>query len=105
MPVCTISTRPTSTRRSPKMKASRTTVAHRVEAVEQIIILGGQFSDLREYAKSEKWNVSESKLYRYQQRAFENFLASTEKDKDRLFAQHLRQLKEIYKRAMEGNDL
>jgi hypothetical protein len=86
-------------------RSSKLTVARRVDEVSQIILLGAEFRDVQTYAKQKKWDCSDSMLYRYMQRAFEVFVAQTEKDKEKLVSKHLRQLNVIYQRALEGNDL
>jgi hypothetical protein len=80
-------------------------VAQRVEQVLQIVLLGGELADLRNYATEKKWHVSNSQLYRYQQRAMEICVAQRERDREKLFARMTLQLRAIYARAMEGGDL
>jgi hypothetical protein len=86
-------------------RASKATVAQRVEQVLQIVLLGGELADLRNYATEKKWHVSDSQLYRYQQRAMELCVAQRERDREKLFARMTLQLRAIYARAMEGGDL
>jgi hypothetical protein len=92
------------------VKATKAVVLQRVEAVLQIVLLGGEFPDIRQYASENDpdtgrpWNVSERQLWRYQQAALKLCVRRLEKDREKTFARHLLQRRAMYARAMEAGD-
>ena len=86
------------------MKATKAVVAKRVEEIVQIRLSGAEFADIREYARENGWNVSDSQLWRYI-RASDDLLAEGfERDRDKLFVRHVAQRRALYARAMQIGD-
>src|SRR5262249_2612225 len=72
----------------------------------QIMLQGGEVSDLREYAREQKWSAqSEAQLYRYWQKAMELCQERSVKDREKLFARHILTRRLIQARAAEAGDL
>src|SRR5262245_54279929 len=86
------------------MKATKATMLQRDEDVFKIIVLGGEFHDIREYAVKHGWGLSDTQLRRYQTKALELCQARVERDRDKVLARHLMQRRAIYARAMEAGD-
>jgi len=53
------------------MKSTLIEVGSRVEQVAELLLNGQSHQNIREYALENQWNISESQLYRYSQKARE----------------------------------
>ena len=76
----------------------------RVEEVLQIRLQGAELSDIREYAKEKEWNLSDTQLWRYMQKADALMAAQIEKDRDKIFARHVLQRRALYAHSVTGGD-
>jgi hypothetical protein len=86
------------------MRATKLETAKRVEESLRLILLGAEFPDLREYARQNDWNLSDGQLHRYHAKAMELAVNSLERSREKNFARHLLQRRNIYSRAMEAGD-
>jgi hypothetical protein len=92
-------------------KANRLEFNKRVDAVLRILLLGGQFHDIRQYAQEEDpasgrpWGVTESQLFRYQNAALKLLAKRLLRDGPKLFARAVARYDTLYARAMEAGDL
>jgi hypothetical protein len=87
------------------MRASKATIMKRIETVVQIITLGGEFHDVREYAHKNQWQISDGQLRRYYDQALDLLEARMEKDRNKTRARHLAQRRALYARALKDGDL
>jgi hypothetical protein len=92
-------------------KANKAEYAKRIDAVLRIVLLGGQFHDIKQYAQEDDphsgrpWNVTESQLFRYQNAALKLIAKRVLKDSDKLFARAVARYDTLYARAVEAGDL
>jgi hypothetical protein len=77
----------------------------RIEEVLQILALGGDYRDVRQYSIEQGWGLSDRTLFRYQQRAALLAYKQQEKKREQLLAMHILRRRTIYSRAMESGDL
>src|SRR5262245_41663861 len=84
---------------------SKGEIMKRVEEALQILLLGGEFMDVRNHAEENKWGVGATQIRRYMSKAYDLIQKRAEKDKGRLLARHLMQRRTMYARAMEQNDI
>ncbi len=86
-------------------------IRKRVEQVAKVIIFGGEFADIRQYAAEtddatgRPWGVSERQLWRYQQAAYALIEKQAEKTRDKVWARHVQQRRQMFALAMEAGDL
>ena len=86
------------------MKSDKTTVQQRVEEILSLRLLGAEFTDIRQHASAQKWNVSDRQLFRYIA-AGDKILADTlEKDRQKLLNRHVAMRRALYARAMSVSD-
>jgi hypothetical protein len=92
------------------MKASKALVHLRVEQVAEILVAGGSFRDIWQYA-SEKdaetgrpWRVSDRQLRRYVALADVLISSRIEHDRDKRFNLAIAQRQALYARAFEAGD-
>jgi len=91
-------------------KSSKREVLDRCEQVMMIMLDGGEFHDVREYAQSsgdgkEPWNVSSGQLRRYMEHAWKWIVQRTEKDRGKTLARHLLGRRRWLAKAIEQGDL
>jgi len=93
-------------------KSTKVEILRRVEQVMKIILFGGEFSDIRQYSsekdentKRPRWGVCDRTLHTYQQQAYELIEQQVEKRRDRIFARHVQQRRQMLALAMEAGDL
>src|SRR6185436_9408879 len=112
-PFCTIGMqRGSTTRWGMANKSTKVEILRRVEQVMKIILFGGEFSDIRQYSsekdentKRPRWGVCDRTLHTYQQQAYELIEQQVEKRRDRIFARHVQQRRQMLALAMEAGDL
>src|SRR6266511_3861578 len=85
-------------------KSDNAEVLKRVEEVLRIRIDGAQFHDIREYAVEKGWNVSDTQLRRYVQRADELLGERQDRSRKAVIARHLAQRQALYARALKASD-
>ncbi len=85
-------------------KSDKTEVLKRVEEVLRIRLDGAQFHDLREYAVAHAWDVSDTQLRRYIQKADELLVERLGKSRKKEIARHLAQRQALYARALNAAD-
>jgi hypothetical protein len=89
---------------TPGKKATNAEVMKRVEEIFSIRQAGAGLHDIREYAKAQKWGVSDSQLYRYMQKADDLLSDSVAKDRPKLHDLHIARRRLLYARCMESGD-
>lgn len=82
------------------MRANKAEIKRRVYETLSVRLSGGQFHDLREWAQSHDWNVSNAQLWRYSQMADKLLAKRVEKNRDRLINMHVAKRELIYNRAL-----
>lgn len=87
------------------VKSDKATVVRRINEVLRIILVGGDFEEIRQYAEAQRWGVSDRQLRRYQERAFQTFAQQTHRDQKQLMGRHLMQRRALYARAIKTNDI
>jgi len=85
-------------------KSDNAEILKRVEEVLRIRIDGAQFHEIREYAVEKQWNVSDTQLRRYVQRADELLVERQDKSRKQVIARHLAQRQALYSRAVKAAD-
>jgi hypothetical protein len=85
-------------------KSDNAEVLKRVEEVLRIRLDGAQFHDIREYAVEKQWNVSDTQLRRYIQRADELLVQRQDKSRKQVIARHLSQRQALFARALKAGD-
>lgn len=86
------------------VKSDKTTILKRVQEVLRLLLAGGEFDDIRQYASTQGWGVSDRQLRRYQERAYRKLAGATTRDHKQLLGRHLMQRRALYARAIKGND-
>ena len=93
------------------MKSTKAEIRRRVDQVAKIIIFGGEFADIRQYASEtdeatgRPWNRSDRQLARYQKWAYRLIEKQVEKTRDKVWARHVQQRRQMFALAMEAGDL
>jgi hypothetical protein len=88
-----------------RARAPDAELALRVEDVLHCRLNGGEFYDVRAFAKEKGWDVSDRQLWRYIGAADRLLEQSLERDRDKLFRRHLAQRRALYARALNDGDL
>jgi hypothetical protein len=86
------------------MRSTKHEVRERITATLNIYLNGGQFHDLREHARENGWRVSDGQLRRYLQKVDETLALSAEKDREKILARHLAELRALRVRCMQVSD-
>lgn len=86
-------------------KSDRATIERRLQEILRILIAGGEFEDIRNYAAERGWNLSERQLRRYSERVYEGLAEVTKRDQKQLLGRHLMQRRALFARAMKNGDL
>ncbi|MEX2172208.1 MAG: hypothetical protein WD851_23005, partial [Pirellulales bacterium] len=86
-------------------KSDRATIQKRLQEVLRILIAGGEFEDIRNYASERGWNLSQRQLRRYVERVYEQLATVTERNQKQLLGRHLMQRRALFARAMKVGDL
>lgn len=87
------------------VKSDMATVRRRVNEVLRILLLGGDFEEVKQYAAAQSWNVCDRQLRRYIERAYDGLSEHTKRDQKQLLGRHLMQRRALYARAVKTNDL
>lgn len=87
------------------VKSDKATIVRRVNEVLRVVLVGGDFDEIRQYAKAQGWGVSDRQLRRYQERAHQKFAQHTQRDQKQLLGRHLMQRRALYARALKTNDI
>jgi hypothetical protein len=87
------------------VKSDMATVRRRVNEVLRILLLGGDFEEVKQYAAAQSWNVCDRQLRRYIERAYKGLSEHTKRDQKQLLGRHLMQRRALYARAVKTNDL
>ncbi len=91
--------------RKPKPKKSTDAeVALRVDEIYRIRIDGAQFHDVREYSVKMGWNISDSMLRKYIERANKLLRERRERVRATLFSMHLTRVEALYARSVAAAD-
>ncbi len=90
--------------KKPAKKAMKAETYRRVDEVFRILLQGGEFHDIQDYAKGAEWGVSDSQLRRYMTEALALCATAAEKNRDIIMGRHLLTLRAILARAMEAGD-
>lgn len=86
-------------------KSDKATVTKRIHEVLKILLAGGEFEDIRQYAAAKAWNISDRQLRRYQEWAYERLAEATNQNQKQLMGRHLMQRRGLYARALKTNDV
>lgn len=86
-------------------KADKSTVVRRTAEVLRLILAGGEFEDIRQYASAQGWKLSERQLRRYQESAHEKLAETIYRDQRQLLGRHLAQRRALYARAIKTSDV
>jgi hypothetical protein len=86
-------------------KANRATAIRRTDEVLKILLAGGEYEDIRQYAATKEWKLSERQLRRYMQLAYERLADATNQNLKSLMGRHLMQRRGLYARALKTNDV
>ena len=87
------------------VKSDKATIVRRINEVLRIILVGGDFEEIRQYAEAQGWGVCDRQLRRYQERAYQKFAQQTHRDQKQLMGRHLMQRRALYARAIKTNDI
>jgi hypothetical protein len=86
-------------------KSDKSTVVRRTQEILRLILAGGEFEGIRQYAAAQGWNLSDRQLRRYQDRAHQRVLEATNRDQRQLLGRHLMQRRALYARALKTSDV
>jgi len=86
-------------------KSDKATVQRRITEVLKLMLAGGEFDDIRQYATAREWNLSDRQLRRYQEWAYEHVVAETKRDRTQLKGRHLMQRRALFARAVKSGDV
>lgn len=86
-------------------KSDNLVVRRRIQDVSRLILSGAEFSDIRQYAAEQGWDVGDRQLSRYLKIAYERMARALQRDKKQLVGRHVMQRKALYARAVKANDL
>src|SRR5690606_39184955 len=87
------------------VKADKSTIVRRINEVLRLVLVGGDFEDIRQYAEAQGWGVFDPQLRRYQERAHQKFDQHTQHDQKQLLGRHLMQRRALYARALKSNEI
>ena len=88
----------------PSDRANKLMIRQRVDEILQMRLAGAQFHDIRAHAEEQGWNVSERQLWRYIARGDELLEETMERDRDKLFREHIAQRRALRARCMAVSD-
>jgi hypothetical protein len=86
------------------MKATQAVIAKRVSEVLAIRLGGAQFHDIVRYAAEQNWGVKERQLWNYVQASDRLLVQRQERDRDKLFAQHVARRMALFARCLNAED-
>lgn len=86
-------------------KADKSTAMQRTQDVLRILLAGGEFAEIRQFASDRGWNLSERQLRRYQERAYKQLARATRRNQQHLLGRHLTQRRALYARALKAGDI
>jgi len=86
------------------MKQTAKVIRQRIEELASLKLLGALWTDIRQHADRQEWNVSERQLHRYLSAADEVIAESVEKNRDTLMAHHFCARRALFARAMSVSD-
>jgi hypothetical protein len=86
-------------------KSEKATVELRVGEILRLLLAGGEFEDIRQYAAAQGWKLSVRQLRRYQERAYRRLANMAHRDQKQLLGRHLMQRRALYARAMKVSDV
>ena len=86
-------------------KADKSTVLRRTQEILRLILAGGEFEDIRQYAAAQGWKLSERQLRRYQESAHQQLAEGVYRDHKQLLGRHLMQRRALYARALKTSDV
>src|SRR5262245_21331275 len=85
-------------------RADTLTVRQRVEEVLQMRLMGAEFTDIRQHAAAQGWNVSERQLWRYIEAGDARLAETLDKDRGRLLNRHIAQRRALVARCIAVSD-
>ncbi|MEX2170036.1 MAG: hypothetical protein WD851_12065 [Pirellulales bacterium] len=86
-------------------KSDKATVMKRVQEVLRLLLAGGEYEDISQYAADRDWKLSERQLRRYMERAYKRLASTTQRDQNQLLGRHLMQRRALYARSLKANDM
>jgi hypothetical protein len=86
------------------MKATKETIAKRVEEIADLRLLGAFPKDIFRYAEEQEWSVSERNIYFYISDADKLIAKSVDKARPKLLAWHHAARRALYARCMAVSD-
>ncbi len=86
-------------------KSDKSTVELRIGEILRLLLAGGEFEDIRQYAAAQGWRLSVRQLRRYQERAYRRLANMAHRDQNQLLGRHLMQRRALYARAMKVSDV
>jgi hypothetical protein len=86
-------------------KCNKVTALQRTDDVLKILLAGGEYEDIRQYAATKGWKISERQIRRYMQLAYERLADATNQNLKSLMGRHLMQRRGLYARALKTNDV
>lgn len=86
-------------------KCNKVTALQRTDDVLKILLAGGEYEDIKQYAASKGWKISERQIRRYMQLAYERLADATNQNLKSLMGRHLMQRRGLYARALKTNDV
>jgi hypothetical protein len=81
------------------------TALQRTDDVLKILLAGGEYEDIKQYATTKGWKISERSIRRYMQLAYERLADATNQNLKSLMGRHLMQRRGLYARALKTNDV
>lgn len=87
------------------VKSDKATILRRVSEVLRVVLAGGEFDEIRQYAEAQGWGVCDRQLRRYQEKAYERLAEHAQQDQKQLLGRHLMQRRALYARAIKTNDI
>ena len=86
-------------------KSDKATVVRRIQEILRLLLAGGEFEDIRQYAASHDWKLSDRQLRRYQEWAYRKVVDATKRSQKELLGRHLMQRRALYARALKTSDI
>ncbi len=86
-------------------KSDKATTSRRVQDVLRVMLAGGEFNEIRQFASDQGWQVSERQLRRYIETANTQLAEAAQRDRGQLLGRHLMQRRALYARCLKANDL
>lgn len=71
----------------------------------RLLLAGGEFADIRQYASTQEWKVSDRQVRRYMEAAYKKLARVTERDRTQLLGRHLMQRRALDARAIKSTDV